>query len=311
MLHVPGSGQPEALLWPRLRTADRIRLVSPASYPEDPGDIDDLVRLLGSWGLEVEVGKHVLDRHGYMAGRDEDRLADLNAAYSDPSVRALVTTRGGAGAYRILDGLDYDAIRADPKPLVGFSDITYLHLAIWQRCRVPGIHGCLVGRRAIKTSRELLTESKTTVQHRNSKLMSAAVEVSGQACGLLMGGSLTALAGMVGVGLPDFDGAILLIEAERTIGLGQVDRQLTQLIRSGALDGIQGIALGRFPGFEDYTDRGWNLIDVLRDQLTPLGVPILGGLELGHGPDPHAVPLGTVAELDTDSGSLTLAPPAR
>jgi muramoyltetrapeptide carboxypeptidase len=302
--------QPDTLSWPPLRAGDRVRLVSPASFPEDPGAIDELTGVLGSWGLQVEVGDHALDRHGYMAGRDEDRAADLNAAYTDPAVRAVITTGGGAGAYRILDMLDYDALRADPKPLVGFSDITYLHLAIWRHCRVPGIHGCLVGQHAISTTRHLLTSTEPAVLHRNPQLMSVAAEVAGHVRGVLIGGSLQALAGMVGAGLPDLGGAILMIEADRQVGLGQIDRRLTQLIGSGALDHIRGIALGRFPGFEDYTDRGWNLIDVLRDRLTPLGIPILGGLELGHGPDPHAVALGATAELDTTSGTLTLAPPA-
>jgi muramoyltetrapeptide carboxypeptidase len=302
--------QPEALSWPQLQAGDRVRLVSPASFPEDPGAIDELTDVLNSWGLQVEIGEHALDSRGYMAGRDEDRLADLNAAYTDPGVRAVITTRGGAGAYRILDGLDYDAIRADPKPLVGFSDITYLHLAIWQHCRVPGIHGCLAGHHAIRTTRYLLTATEPAVLHRNPQLMSVAAEATGHAHGVLIGGSLQALAGMVGAGLPDLNETILLIEADRQVGLGQIDRRLTQLLCSGALDNIHGIALGRFPGFEDYTDRGWNLIDVLRDRLTPLDIPILGGLELGHGPDPHAVALGTTAELDTTSGTLTLAPPA-
>lgn len=304
------SHEPPEFCWPRLQVGDQVALVSPASFP-DATAVEDLTRLLSSWGLRVKVGKHVLDQRGYMAGRDADRLADLNAAFADPEIRAVITTRGGAGAYRILDGLDFDAIRADPKPLVGFSDITYLHLAIWRQCRVPGIHGCLVGPNASATVRHLLTSTEPSTHHRNPQMLSVAAEAPGHTRGYLVGGWLVALAGMVGAGLPDLTGAILLIEAERTIGLGQIDRQLTQLIRSRALDGLRGITLGRFPGFEDYTDRGWNLIDVLRDRLTPLGIPILGGLEVGHGPDPHAVPLGTMAELNTDSGTLTLHPPAQ
>lgn len=295
--------------WPPLRPGDTVRLVSPASFPEDPGAIEALTGTLHEWGLRVQVGEHALDRHGYMAGTDEDRLADLNAAYADPVVRALITTRGGAGAYRILDGLDYAAIRADPKPVIGFSDITYLHLAIWQHTRVPGIHGCLVGAHAIDTVHHLLTTTRPHVLARNPRLMSAEVETPGRARGFTMGGSLAALAGMVGTGLPDLSGAaIVVIEAQRLVGLGQVDRQLTQLIRAGAFDGIAAIALGRFHGFEDYTDRGWNLIDVLRNRLIPLGKPILGGLEIGHGPDPYAIALGVAAELDTDSGTLTCYP---
>ncbi len=103
----------------------------------------------------------------------------------------------------------------------------------------------------------------------------------------------------------------MFIEAERSIGLGQIDRQLTQLIRSGSLRGVRGVALGRFPGFEDYADRGWTLVDVLTDRLGSLGVPVLGGLDVGHGVDPLSVPLGPFAILDTEAGTLTVAPAVR
>lgn len=299
------SNETRARPWPRLRPGDTVRLVSPASFPDDASAIDQLTDIIRGWGCRVEVGDHALARHGYMAGRDEDRVADLNAAYADPTVRAVITTRGGAGAYRLLEGLDYGAIRVDPKPLVGFSDITYLHLAIWHHCQVPGIHGGLAGLHANDTVHHLLTTSEPYVLERNPLLQSAGVESAGRARGFVIGGALAAMAGMVGAGLPDLSGAIVAIEAQRHVGLGHIDRQLTQLIRSGALDHVAGFALGRFHGFQDYTDRGWNLVDVLRDRLLPLGKPILGGLEFGHGPDPHAIPLGTIAELDTGSGTLT------
>ncbi|OXR47117.1 putative murein peptide carboxypeptidase [Nocardia cerradoensis] len=299
------SNDTATLPWARLRPGDTVRLVSPASFPDDASTIDQLAETLQGWGCRVEVADHALDRHGYMAGRDEDRVADLNAAYADPAVRAIITTRGGAGAYRLLEGLDYGAIRADPKPLVGFSDITYLHLAIWHHCRVSGIHGGLAGLHAIDSVHHLLTNPEPYALERNPVLQSAAVESPGRARGFVIGGALAAMAGMVGAGLADLSGAIVAIEAQRHVGLGHIDRQLTQLIRSGALDHVAGFALGRFHGFEDYTDRGWNLVDVLRDRLVPLGKPILGGLEFGHGPDPRAIPLGTIAELDTATGRLT------
>lgn len=115
---------------------EKVRLVSPASYPEAEW-IEESVRILEGWGLIAEVAGHALARWGYMAGRDSERLADLNEAFRDPAVRAVITTRGGAGAYRIADDIDFGAVRADPKPMVGFSDITYLHLALWRHCRVP------------------------------------------------------------------------------------------------------------------------------------------------------------------------------
>jgi muramoyltetrapeptide carboxypeptidase len=302
---------PEGLRFPGLRPGDLVRLLSPASYP-DQDWVLTCTAILTSWGLTVDVGKHALDERGYMAGHDQDRLEDLNAAYQNPDVRAIVTTRGGAGAYRIVDGLDRDAVRRDPKPLVGFSDITYLHLALWQQARMPGIHGCIAGPRAASTVRQLLMTDQPSVLHRDDRTYTAALSTRGQATGFLMGGNLMAVATLVGAGLPDLDGAILLLEAERPpgLGLGFIDRQLTQLLRSGALRGLRAIALGRFPGYEDHIDRGWTLLDVVADRLADLEVPILGGLELGHGADPLATVLGTHSHLDADAGTLTVQPAA-
>ena len=190
-------------------------------FPDDVSAIDQLTGIVQGWGCRVEVADHALDRHGYMAGRDEDRVADLNAAYADPAVRAIITTRGGAGAYRLLEGLDYGAIRADPKPLVGFSDITYLHLAVWHHCQVQANH----------TVHHLLTDPEPYVLERNPLLQSAGIESAGRARGFVIGGALAAMAGMVGAGLPDLSGAIVAIEAQRHVGLGHVDRHLTR--RSG------------------------------------------------------------------------------
>jgi muramoyltetrapeptide carboxypeptidase len=307
----------EARLPARVVAGDKVRLVSPASYPE-PEWVEESVRILEEWGLIAEVAEHARTRWGYMAGRDSERLEDLNDAFRDPTVRAVITTRGGAGAYRIADDIDFDAVRTDPKPVVGFSDITYLHLALWQHCRVPGIHGCLAGATAISTVRRLLMATDPLVLQRDTAALSAAIQVGGQARGRLIGGNLTSVATSVGVRLPDLKGAILFLEAQREIGLGLVDRQLTQLVRSKALDGVAGIALGSFQGFAGYADRGWTILDVLHDRLGSLGVPVLGGFFCGHEligadgePDQSAVSIGTMAVLDGDQGSLTLEPCVR
>jgi muramoyltetrapeptide carboxypeptidase len=299
---------------PRLQPGDRVRLVSPASFPERAW-VETSIEILESWGLIVEVGGHALDQWGYLAGRDEDRLADLNDAFRDSRKRAIVTTRGGAGAYRIAQRLAFDAVRADPKPVVGFSDITYLHLALWHHARVPSIHGCLAGARAAASVRQLLMTTEPITLTRDAGTLSSHVEVPGRASGPLIGGNLSSVAGSVGVRFPSLRGAILFLEDERRIGLGRVDRQLTQLIDSGSLDGIAGVALGLFTGFDGYVDRGWNLLDVLRDRLGELGVPVLGGLPAGHGgvgadggPDQIALPIGPTATLDTDAGTLTVEP---
>ncbi|ALG09913.1 peptidase U61 [Kibdelosporangium phytohabitans] len=295
---------------PRLRPGDRVRLVSPASFPSQEL-LGESAEVLRGWGLLVEVGEHALDQWGYLAGRDEDRLSDLNDAFRDPGVRALFATRGGAGAYRIAGGIDFDAVRADPKPVVGFSDITNLHLALWRHCGLAGVHGFLAGQRSATATRDLLMNSEPVTLHRDPEAMTVAAEVPGTATGNLVGGHLGTVAHAVGVGLPSLDGAILFVEAERAIGIGQIDRQLTQLIRSGSLRGLRGVALGRFPGFEDYVDRGWNLVDVLRDRLGVLKVPVLGGIDAGHGSHPLSLPVGPIAVLDTDVGTLTVQPAVR
>jgi muramoyltetrapeptide carboxypeptidase len=128
--------------------------------------------------------------------------------------------------------------------------------------------------------------------------------VPGRAHGVLLGGSLGAPRAMLGAGLPRLDGAILLLTGERTQGLGQVDRQLTHLIRAGALHGVRGIAIGHFTGFDGLVDRDWNLDDVLTDHLHTLGVPVLANLPIGPGRLP--VPIGVPAAIDTTEAVLTV-----
>lgn len=190
---------------PRLRPGDRVRLVSPASWPERAG-VDECLAVLAGWGLRGEAAPHAFDRHGYLAGTDADRLDDLNPAFRDPGVRAVVATRGGAGAYRIADRIDVDAVRADPKPLVGFSDITALHLSLQRRCGVGGIHGCLVGPTAQPSVRQLLMTAEPIVLGRDPAAESATVAVPGLARGRLIGGNLALVATSVGARMPSLGG---------------------------------------------------------------------------------------------------------
>jgi hypothetical protein len=153
--HAPWVAEGVTLRGMAVTPGDRVRLVSPSSRPTEAW-LAESVGVLESWGLAVEVGAHALDEWGYMAGRDEDRLADLNDAFGDPGVRASIATRGGAGAYRIADRIDFDAVRADPKPVVGFSDITNIHLALWANTGLATVHGSLAGPNARPGVRRLL-----------------------------------------------------------------------------------------------------------------------------------------------------------
>jgi muramoyltetrapeptide carboxypeptidase len=225
----------QTILSPRLRPGDRVRIVSPAS-PPNRDDVDRGVDLLTSWGLHAEVGDHVFGQWGYMAGTDEERASDLNAAFRDPGIRAIVTARGGKGAYRIVDDLDFDAIRADPKPLVGFSDITHLHLALQARCGLASLHGPFAnwsdmwcGPTSADRLRRALMTADPVVLQRDETEVTAAVTVDGTATGMLIGGNLDAIRTETGAGLPNLNGAILFIEHVKGTGLGEVDRALTQL----------------------------------------------------------------------------------
>jgi muramoyltetrapeptide carboxypeptidase len=305
------------LIGRRLRPGDRVRFVSPASTP-DPKKVAFGADLLRSWGLRVEIGRYVFDRHGhYLAGRDEDRLDDLNDALRDPGVRAIFTTRGGKGAYRIAHALDFEAAARDPKPVIGYSDITILHLALWRECRIAGFHGPYVGwerkhygAEAADEMRRALMEPEPLIVRQDAGELTAQVVIEGTALGILMGGNLNMIGRAVGWACPSFAGAILLMETVDTF-IGEIDGTLTQLKRSGCLDGIKGVAVGQFIRSAEPVRGRWSAIDVLYDQLGDLGVPVLGGLPIGHGPHPLTVPIGTIATLDTGARTLTIEPGVR
>lgn len=297
---------------PALRPGDLVALVSPSAAP-DEAHLQATVAELESWGLRVDIGAHALARHGITAGTDVQRLSDLNEAFANSEVRAVFTSRGGAGGYRIAHLVDFDAVRADPKPLVGFSDITNFHVELWANTGLATIHGCLGRNQVADDVRGLLMEGTSLQVETDPSLQSAAVSVTGTASGRLVGGNLRELAGRVGNGLPELNGTILFLEDLRHVGIGQIDRNLNQLIASGLLDGVAGIALGLFAGFEDYEDSGWTILDVFRERLLPLNVPILGGIKAGHGgadeqgrPDQRALVLGAEATLDTEAATLSM-----
>lgn len=300
---------------PALRPGDSVMLVSP-SGPTTPERVARGVELLESWGLRVTLGPDVYARHGYLAGTDDVRLASLNAALRDPAVQAVVCTRGGYGAQRIVDGVDLDAVRADPKLVVGFSDITALQLALWRGARLATVHGpgaAWVEDRTPAASAESLRSALMSTDVVTLKADEAAetgpVRVDGTAHGTLLGGNLCLLVASLGTqDFPDLHGAVLLLEEVEEPPY-KVDRMLTHLRRSGALDDVAGIAVGQFTRCAD----GWSVTvaDVLTERLAGLGVPVLGGLPVGHGFGQLTVPLGVPATLDVAAGTLTVEPAVR
>ena len=263
----------------------------------------------------MEIGRHAFDTSGYLAGSDQARLADVNEALRDPGVRGIFATTGGKGAYRIAPHLDFEAALADPKPFVGFSDITYLHLALHRAGVAGSIHGPFVnwsddyyGADCAEGLRRSLMEPEPVVISSRVTDYTAQLSAGGRATGVLVGGHFDSISRAVGWALPNLDDAILLLEDHHGTGLGQIDRCLAQLVHAGLLRNLRGIALGTFGEFETTTASRTTLADVLSDWLAPLKVPILGGLPIGHGRDPASVPLGTTATIDATASTLTVSP---
>ncbi|HJP81822.1 MAG TPA: LD-carboxypeptidase [Candidatus Saccharimonadales bacterium] len=302
--------QKGALIPSRLKRGDTVRLVSPASTPTHEW-VAKQKTFLENLGLIVEIGAHVFDEYGYMAGKDADRLRDLNDAFRDPTVRAVITTRGGKGAYRIVDGLDFDTIRRDPKLLVGFSEITILQLALWKQCRIPTLHSAVwdesFGNETSRSFKNAVFTTDPVIIRTREDEPTAHLTTAGAAKGVLLGGNQDMMGTAAGWTLPRFEGAILLLE-DVDKRLGFIDRQLTMLQNAGYLKGIVGVAVGQYfkCGSDATTQGSWSAVDVLRDRLARFNVPILGGLPLGHGERPLAVPIGTMATLDTKSKTLTV-----
>ncbi|TFZ37544.1 LD-carboxypeptidase [Pseudomonas syringae] len=302
-------------LHPRaLRAGDAVALVSPAS-PVDPGKIQAAVAVLEGWGLRPRVYPHALGNYSFYSGTDEERLADLNAALADPEIRAVICTRGGYGVQRIVQQVDMDAVRRDPKLVTGFSDITALHCALWNHARLATIHGPVAsqlerGGLFVSGMRHVLMSTEPVLLKADPASPTARVRTAGSAQGLLLGGNLCILDTSVGTPfMPDLSGAILLIE-EVNEPAYRVDRMLTHLGNCGTLASLAGIAVGEFTPAPN-TGRTISPADVLLERLGSLGIPVLGGLPVGHGDPNQAVPLGTQAILDADAGTLLVAAAAR
>ncbi|EGH29101.1 peptidase U61, LD-carboxypeptidase A [Pseudomonas syringae pv. japonica str. M301072] len=245
-------------------------LVSPAG-PVDPGKIQASVAVLEGWGLRPRVYPHALGSYSFYSGTDEERLADLNAALADPEIRAVICTRGGYGVQRIVQQVDMDAVRRDPKLVTGFSDITALHGALWNHARLATIHGPVAsqlerGGLFVSGMRHVLMSSEPVLLKADPASPTARVRTGGSAKGLLLGGNLCILDTSVGTPfIPDLSGAILLIE-EVNEPAYRVDRMLTHLGNCGILASLAGIAVGEFTPAPN-TGRTISPADVLLERL--------------------------------------------
>lgn len=309
----------------RLKQGDTIGIISPASaiFETEPYEIAQ--ETFEAMGLKVKFGKFTKSRYGYLAGTDEERAEELNDMFRDDSVNAIIALRGGAGAARILNKLDYRAIKRNPKIFIGYSDITALHLAIYQKTGLVTFHGPV----AVSTwntfsysyLKKLLFEGEAVLYQNPSDKGSELVQTKnrirtitpGVAKGELLGGNLSVLTGIMGSEYfpEDWKDKILYLE---DIGekIYAVDRMMSQLQLGGVLHQIKGFVFGKCnecdPGGSGYGSL--TMEEVIDHYIKPLGIPAFSGAMIGHIDDNVTLPNGIQAEINAEKGIIQLLSPA-
>ena len=305
-----------------LSKGDTIGLVSPSSATDDSFNLQLAREAMEALGFKVKAGAHYDARRGHLAGSDAERAGDLNAMFVDKAVKAIVCTRGGSGAARLLPLLDYDSIRRNPKVLRGYSDITALHSAIHAKTGLVTFHGQIGSgswnkfnvdqfqrvlldrelmeyRNKIELGDEIVPRQNRTITIRGGKARSE-----------LVGGNLTVLTALAGSPyLPDFNGKILFLE---DVGEApyRVDRMFSTLKLMGALDKLAGFIFGECTDCKPGDGYGsLTLEQIFDDHITPLGIPAYRGAMIGHIREQFIVPVGGKVELDADAGTFRLLEP--
>jgi len=309
---------------PALPSGGTIGVPAPASPYEERSEIDRGVRWWESHGYRVKLGEAALDRDDYLAGDPKARARDIVSLFEDPEVDAVQVLSGGYGSSQVAPLLDYDAIGSHPKPFVGYSDITVLHVAIRQRTGIvtfygPGLSGVASPEREAFTQQRLLralTEPAPLgeVPPRPDDPYVGAIG-SGRSTGPLVGGCLWLLRETLATPWEvDLDGAILFFE-DVDAPPYQVDGMLTQLANAGKLGGVVGVAIGEMVRCEPWRSpdpwvRSRSMEDVFEQQFGPLGVPVLFNLPIGHGKHLATIPLGVTATVDAGRRVLSIDGPA-
>ncbi|MES1258963.1 MAG: LD-carboxypeptidase [Gemmatimonadota bacterium] len=311
---------PKPILPPRLRPGARIALLAPSGPLLERDHAERGVELCWHLGYEPVVMPNADKAWGYLAGTDDQRLADLNSALTDPAIDAVWCLRGGNGMNRIVDRVDFAGFAARPKPVLGYSDITVLLLALTTKTNVVTFHApmarfamphfsrehfdrVLVNTEAAGRLGRLRTNPEVLVPQRGRIV----AVVPGRASGRLIGGNLTLIQALIGTPyLPDLKGVILFLE---DIGedLYRIDRMLGHLRLAGILDKLAGVAIGHFSRMRHATSEGgFGLDEVLRHYFAALNIPVAYGFPIGHVAEQWTLPIGVMAELNAEGGELAL-----
>jgi muramoyltetrapeptide carboxypeptidase len=296
-----------------LRPGDTVALVSPAS-PLTAERLEFVTGVLAEEGLRVKVMPHALDQADYLAGSDEARAQDLQAAFADPDVHAVLCTRGGYGCARLFPFLDLDAMANAGKLFLGFSDITTLHVALNRR-GCPTVHAPMALTLSyprepwvVESFRRVLRNDLTAP----ADAPRATTVVSGAVEGEVVGGCMCLLCDSIGTPEPlETEGRILLIE-DVDEHPHRIDAMLTHLLNSGLAQRAAGFLIGEMTRTDERVDEGiggrpWR--EIVRERLAPLGKPMVIDFPLGHARNMLTLPLGIRARLDADAGTLEYREP--
>ena len=308
-----------------LQEGDTIGIVSPASaiFESEPYEIAR--ESFEAMGLKVKFGKNTRNRYGHLAGTDQERAEEFNDMFRDDTIKAVIALRGGSGAARILDKLDYDAIRKNPKIFIGYSDITALHLAIFEKTGLVTFHGPV----AVSTWNSFSTDylkrllfEKEAIKYENpvdkgDELVQTKNRIrvinEGKVRGKLLGGNLSVLTGIMGSEFfpGDWKGKILYLE---DVGekIYAVDRMMSQLYLAGIFKEISGFVFGKCtecdPGGSGYGSL--TMEEVIDHYIKPLNIPAYSGAMIGHINDNITIPNGIEAEMNAGKGTIELLNPA-
>jgi muramoyltetrapeptide carboxypeptidase len=293
-----------------------IGIVSPAYIPNQDNLISG-VKYLQNRTYNVRTGENIDKEHGYFAGTEEQRLDDLHDMYTDPGVKMIFCTRGGWGGLRMIDRIGYQLIAENPKPLIGYSDITTLQMSIYRMTGVPSISGPMV---SVEFGKGI---HPFTEEHFWGQVLNKDIEYvfnwsetktidlkPGRTDGILLGGCLSMICGLLGTPYcPDFTDTILFIEdvGEKPY---KIDRYLAQLRQAGVFNQIQGLILGEFLDCEpDKDETSFTVDEILMEYFSNAKYPVLMDFPYGHGDIKFSMPIGMHVKLDTRKETLTIANP--
>lgn len=298
-----------------LKKGDEIGLITPAGFITSDM-LETAVRNLRDMELEPLYFDSVTDKSGYLAGTDIDRLEELHKMYEDKKVKAVLCVRGGYGTTRLLDKINYRLIKKNPKPLIGYSDITALQSAIYMKTGIPGIHG-IVGAKPFtdytkKQFKNIFFNSNKEIKIRDleSNINNYTIN-KGTASGIIVGGNLSMLCSLSGTKFDlDLRNKIICIE-ETNEPPYKIDRMLTQLKSAGKFNDVKGIILGNFNkcdinNFDIEQDDSYSLAKVIEDIIKPLNIPSIYGFSFGHTEEQAIIPFGTKAVFNAETSEIII-----